>query len=447
MAGWEQLGNVLGGGIDRAGAFEQGRLRSAQTESALGLARQRQLENISLDTKNRARARTEESLIANGSAPTEAAMLADIMLGETGADFAAGTQGMGRLQEQGFRDTLANPEAPLGDQFAAGQGVQGKVLPRYDITGQTAEDLFNRDAPLAPTPVGQADIATEQARQNLLGVQTAAGGFSPGSRPPKDPRFDGAPSGWMVDPADPTGARLIPRPGGPSDITSPRNLGANLTAQLGRVLNAGGNTALDLASLVSMPTGATGGWLGKSGKDGILTTTRNALANGLNPEEVQRYTSVWDTLGEQLATIERMGVRGSQGLSQRFDGLGLTPTDTVYTKMQKLSQMRQTVETGMSTILALNPPPHMAERAQLILNEVARSIPFTPRDVIVLENSKDPQMTLATLLKSKGADFKNLNKQGIVNPIAPGAAPGAAPAQVERWERGPDGKLQRVGGQ
>ena len=41
-SGWETLGNVLAGGIDTEGAYEKGRLRTAQTESALGLARQRQ---------------------------------------------------------------------------------------------------------------------------------------------------------------------------------------------------------------------------------------------------------------------------------------------------------------------------------------------------------------------------------------------------------------------
>jgi hypothetical protein len=53
--GWEQLGEVLGGGVDRAGAFEEGRMHSAKTEGALQLARERQLENIAREAESKAR--------------------------------------------------------------------------------------------------------------------------------------------------------------------------------------------------------------------------------------------------------------------------------------------------------------------------------------------------------------------------------------------------------
>ena len=161
MAGWEQLGEVLGGGIDRAGAFEQGRLRSAQTESALGLARQRQLENIAKDVQNRANDRFAESAAIAG-VPQH---LIDSTMGGLGNDFASSMQGGLRQQEMGFRDTLGDELAPMDQRLAAQSGVKGEVANPLDMMGSDSYvDLRNlpesgAEASLYSTPTGQATIA------------------------------------------------------------------------------------------------------------------------------------------------------------------------------------------------------------------------------------------------------------------------------------------------
>jgi hypothetical protein len=72
--------------------------------------------------------------------------------------------------------------------------------------------------------------------------------------------------------------------------------------------------------------------------------------------------------------------------------------------MLKLAQMRQTVENGMDTLASLNSlPKSMVDRTQELKDKVAQAIPFTPRDVLALQQSQDPTMTLAKLLESKGA--------------------------------------------
>jgi hypothetical protein len=163
------------------------------------------------------------------------------------------------------------------------------------------------------------------------------------------------------------------------------------------VLNAAGNTALDLGNITAMPSGASTGYFGTAGT-GLLEAVPGKLANLVSPEEVQQYRAIVGTLGEQLATIERMGMRGSQGLSQKFDTLALEPTDTVGTKMLKLAQMRQTVENGMETMLALNAlNSDMSARARYLIAQVKTAIPFTPQDVLALRQSKNPTATLLSV--------------------------------------------------
>jgi hypothetical protein len=447
---WETLGATLGGGIDREGAYEKGRLHTAQTESALGMARQRQLENTALEEKAKARAGIEESLVKSGVPAEQAQLQARLMAGELGSEYANATQGALRQQEFELRDVLSDPAAPADVQFNAGQGVQGKVLPRYQVDGNVSQDLLGEELGLTATPVGESVIGANQASANASNAaaylrmtqagdpdyRTASGGG--GGR-------DGVPSGYKRNPAfdpsrpaSPDNPELVPMSGGPNDPNAPYRLGVNALAQFSRVLNAAGNTALDLGNIMAMPSGASSGWFGQPGKN-LLSMVPGNLANQVSPAEVQQYRAVIGTLGEQLSTIERMGMRGSQGLSARFDDLQLLPTDDVFTKMYKLAQMRQTVENGMDTLLSLNAlQGDMAARAEGLKNTVATAIPFTPRDVLALQESKDPNATLGQMLQQNGAPASP------PAPAAPGDAPAAPAGNVERWERGPDRKLRRV---
>lgn len=416
--GWESLGATLGGGIDREGAYETGRLRTAQTESALGLARQRQLENIALEEKAKARAGLEESLVKSGQSPEKAQLLSRVMVGEMGSDYSAGMTGLAKQQEIDFRSTLGNPEAPLGEQFAAGQGVQGKMLNPYDMMG--AGDFVDLRAlpaagetpELGTTPLGQSMIAENDATTNLREVQardpdyttvSGGGGSSPGAK--------NIPTGYMQDPNDPTGMRLIPRPGGPADPNVGPALGVRERGVIARVFNSARQTASDLGNMVEMPSGASIGRLGIGLGATPGSTVMEAVAGNmklaLSPDEVRRYNQTLGGLSIQMRTLEQMGTIGSEGAAAQFDTLQFRPGDTIADKMYKLSIIRQTIENSVGTILSLNrnlPDDAKTWAAETMAN-AARAVPYTPRDVIELERrqKENPGYTLRQLIEETRA--------------------------------------------
>jgi hypothetical protein len=428
--GWENFGSVLGGGIDRAGAYDEGRLHTAKTEGALEQARQRQLQNVALEAKNRAQQRVRDDIAKAGIVPQEQQdLLGSVMLGEMGADFNAGMGGMAKGQEIDFRSTLGDPAAAPEAQFAAGQAVQGKALSPYETVGAGGYTDLRAGAPsIENTPLGDSMIMENEATAALTSDKQAnpqryrADASDPTSTLPTGAKVQ---AGYYAnpdyDPTDPESPMVLPITGGDKDPNAPQKLGVNALAQFARVLNAAGNTALDLGNIMEMPSGASTGWFGQPGTT-LLGATPGVLANKVTAAEVQQYKAIVGTLGEQLSTIERMGVRGSQGLTQKFDDLALREGDDVFTKMLKLAQMRQTVENGMDTLLSLNAlSPDMAARATQLRNDISGAVPFTPKEVLALQQSKKPGMTMGDMLTQQ-----RLTKP----PAAPGRAPTTRPAAV-----------------
>src|SRR5690606_20515834 len=104
-------------------------LRNAQTESALAQAEQRRQEALR-------RAFTNDAIMRAQRDPDAPPSMADMFAFATGAGDLG--QGMLRHQEYGGRSILGDLSAAPEAQFAAGQMVQGRVLPRFeDIGGQT----------------------------------------------------------------------------------------------------------------------------------------------------------------------------------------------------------------------------------------------------------------------------------------------------------------------
>ena len=149
----------------REDAYNSGRLHSAQTEGALAQARQRRAQAM-LDERTLAeREQLRERMAANGADPS----IVDTMLAGYNPDqYQQAALG---AQEQGFRGTLADPTADPAAQFAAGQGVQGKVMPRYyqPATGMMA-DMVAPATPPTVTPIGESQSKANEA----LGVQRQA---------------------------------------------------------------------------------------------------------------------------------------------------------------------------------------------------------------------------------------------------------------------------------
>lgn len=430
--GWAQLGDVLGGGIDRDGAYNEGRLRTAQTEDAISRARQRQLDNIAAETKAETLERMREEQARD---PNWQPSLYDTMLTGTGADYAAATQGRLRTQEYGFRDTLGDPNADPLAQFAAGQGVQGKVLPRVDDVGTGLyTDLTTGLPNVQLSPIGEAmvreDDATARAADALTNLRTVQAG-DPDYRTTSGGAAGGkVPMGYEVnpnyDPALPDGPenpKLRPTSGGPADINTPTKLGSRERQVVARIFNAAANTAADLQNITSMPSGASAGFLGSgvgaSAGTTLLEATWSTLKNQISPEEVDFYNATLGGLSNQLSTLEKSGLAGSDALAAQYDSLKLVPTDTVGQKMYKLALMRQTVESALQVQISQGILPRdMVQYANQLLGRIEQAVPFSPRDVIQLQQSKNPGATLRGVMDQ----YRGAAPADTANPVAPDAA-------------------------
>lgn len=434
-SGWEAVGGVLGGGIDRTGAFEQGRLRTAQTENAIQQAQERQLKNIAAEAQAAAIERVRRTEAAAG---IDQVPLADIM--ESGyGNFDQAMGGRLKGQEHGFRETLSDPAATGADRFLAGQGVQGKVLNPFDMVGGAEYvDLRNPDAGLKTTALGDSLIdenVAQTAAANALADQrqrAPVGGTAPGAagKPP---------SGYVLnpeyDPSQPIGEGNYPY----LDARQPV-MGARESAFFNRVYGSAVAMERDLSNLMQMPLGTSIGVLGVGPAAQPGTPSAGALAGALKYQisepETQAYNAALGGMNRALSFIEGQGLVGSNTIAESYDTLLLRPGESLEMAMFKMAQMKQTVESGLEPHLA-NPRVPMEQKKAIreLMDRLEASIPFEVEDVIAIQFGKARSLREATQ--------QRLQREGAGVGIGGVAAP-AAPAADEVWERGPDGKLRRV---
>lgn len=156
MADWSQLGELLTGGQPDI-AYAKGRYQSAQTEAALSQAEERRQQALALEML------PKQLAALPGMTPE----LSGASAGSLAAGGAVGdaVSLMLKQQEFGNRQTLADPLAGSYDQFYAGQGVQGKVLPRYEFGpgGEMVSDLSRPEEAPQLTPTGVSQVAADKA--------------------------------------------------------------------------------------------------------------------------------------------------------------------------------------------------------------------------------------------------------------------------------------------
>jgi broad specificity phosphatase PhoE len=447
--GFEKLGNLLGGGMGqvREQAYQEGKLRTAQTENALANARENQLKATAEETKAKAREKFEETYVATGGDPQQAQLLGNLIAGESGSDFKAGMEGQQVGQETHFRETLGNPNAPLADQFAAGQGVQGKMLNRREMMGAgDFMDITNPEAPLQSTPLGASMISenagsesASRALASLRGEQQthperfhdwSVGGVKPPTGFKLNPNYD------PEQPEEGDNTQLVPITGGPQDPNTPGKLGSREVQVLQRVITAARNTVSDLQNIMALPSGASlgvfGTGVGGSPGASLMDATVDTLKNTVADEEVRDYNAMLGGFTTQLSTMERQGLNGSGALAQQYETLLLRPEDTVLNKMRKLALVRQTVENSLEPHLYSNRlPPSLKAYVGNLITSVKQAVPFTPRDVSLLGIEKEgSRLTIADILNQAGAKVP-LDKAGLPVEVVPaevGAPGGAAPA-------------------
>jgi hypothetical protein len=186
MSGWNELGDLLGGGLEarKEQAFQSGRFRAAQTEDALTNARVNQAKALRAEAENAARAEFAAAQ-ARGevdySNPTSA-MITQALLGDLGAQLP--NAGQFNLQAQEFRNrnTLGDPNASALARTRAGDAVQGKL--QGDIQGVTGKATYNLtdDTPELATLAGVDGGSTPADLQFYDRLMAVGGPNSPEGR-------------------------------------------------------------------------------------------------------------------------------------------------------------------------------------------------------------------------------------------------------------------------
>jgi len=197
----DMVGAFFGAAPDRIGAHAAGlkagseyRLRSAQGDKTLeeaGVEREKRLQASQANA-------LRQKVVSN---PNYQPTVSEMLLVANGAnDFASSRLG---FQEFDNRSILGDQSAAPAAQFAAGQGVQGKMLPQlYDVGGETVNMAQDPTATFQ-TPAQQMKVGADEALigqrnrspvagtimfEDLTPEEVAAAGFAPNTVVQRDSR-------------------------------------------------------------------------------------------------------------------------------------------------------------------------------------------------------------------------------------------------------------------
>jgi len=159
MEGWQLLGNVMAGGIDREGAHAQGMELGAKTQNALAQARVRRVEEAAKRDEYENKQTLAESLFKAGLAPDyrTAEGLAGINragAGNVQALMSARQTG----QQMGLADTIMDPTTDIDTMQRARLAGGKSTFDPYSMRGGLMYDIFNPGEPqdMYQTPESQA---------------------------------------------------------------------------------------------------------------------------------------------------------------------------------------------------------------------------------------------------------------------------------------------------
>lgn len=147
-AGWASLGNVLGGGIDREGAYLEGRFRSAQTEGALAQARRNQAEAIASERSIAAREKIELDPM---SATPE-----DWALAGLGSDYSGAQTGALTKQNRTYKGQIVDPGTDYSQIQRLRAAVGDSPFNPLDAVGTKGAFIDSRNPDLGvQKPIGE----------------------------------------------------------------------------------------------------------------------------------------------------------------------------------------------------------------------------------------------------------------------------------------------------
>lgn len=196
-----------------------------------------------------------------------------------------------------------------------------------------------------------------------------------------------------------------------------------------RIVLSSNQAMKDLENVTQLPMTASTGILGgrKQGP-GMMDAGMEVLANKMTGQEAQSYNVMSTGFQRSLATIEAAGLMPSGSLTHQMDAVIFKEGDTNFTKLHKLAQTRQIVESGLEVLLADDRVSQdVKDQVKTIIGRVQKAVPFTHSDLIQLSKDQmsNPNITMADVVKQKKT--------------APGA-PAAGGIEEGQTATGPGGK-------
>jgi hypothetical protein len=214
----------------------------------------------------------------------------------------------------------------------------------------------------------------------------------------------------ISDPQDPAKAIVInARTGDEIGGKAPPNsgaMGAREAVFTQRVITSANQASKDLANVVQLPLSAsTGIFGGRRQGAGLFDAGREVMANKVTSQEAQQYNAMATGFQRSLAAIEAAGLMPSGSLTHQMDAVLFKEGDTNLTKLHKLAQTRQIVESGME-VLNANPrvSPDEKKKVGQILETITKAVPFTHEDLMKLSAAQqiNSNATLKDVLGTKG---------------------------------------------
>jgi hypothetical protein len=185
-------------------------------------------------------------------------------------------------------------------------------------------------------------------------------------------------------------------------------LGQNASTQLSRVLIGGNQVVKALGNIVNLPmnTASTGIFGGRVQGKSLFEAGKETLTNAMTTQDVQTYNTLATGLTRSLAAIETAGLAPPNSILNMMSGVLLKEGDSNFTKLLKMAEIRQIVDSAYEVILA---DPRVADsqkvQAQRALEEIRRHVPFTVNEVQKLGQvqEQNPNATLKDVMASAKA--------------------------------------------
>ena len=215
---------------------------------------------------------------------------------------------------------------------------------------------------------------------------------------------------WIV-PGQDTGLNV----GSPEAAKPGQGMG-RVQQMVGRLTLAGNEVTKSAENLMKLGINTDSGWLGIANPQhaGVLTAMKNALTNEVSQADTRAYAIMVSGVKRNLAAIEAAGNMPPGSLTAQMDQVELKPGDTQLNKLQRMAEIRQISQAGLESILTQpGLSKQQIEQIQGINERMAKAIPFTQEDILNLQQSQNPHMTISDMAKSTGVQ-RQTNSQGWV---------------------------------